>query len=93
MLNGGGANSRFVLASDSGMESAAGREGPMTTATIETTESPFSPRALELLQASYLRTKPPVSAQKLWDEVLTPADRTRLGGDFCEAFRTYDGTV
>lgn len=65
----------------------------MTTATIETTESPFSPRALELLQASYLRTKPLVSAQKLWDEVLTPADRTRLGGDFCEAFRTYGGTV
>ena len=65
----------------------------MTTATIETTESPFSPRALELLQASYWRTRPPVSAQKLWDEVLTPADRTRLGGDFCEAFRTYDGTV
>lgn len=64
----------------------------MSTAIIETTESPLSPRALELLQASYFRTKPHVSGQRLWDQVLTPADRLRLGDNFRAAFLTY-GTV
>lgn len=52
----------------------------------------ISERAIAELQTAYLRIKPPMSAVRLWERVLSPADRVRLGGDRNQAFHDY-GTV
>lgn len=39
-----------------------------------------------------LRVTPPVSAQNLWEDVLTDADRIGLGGDLAAAYQSW-GTV
>ncbi len=57
-----------------------------------TTSSNISPKALEELQNAYLRVEPPVCARRLWERVLTPAERERLGGDLAQAFSKF-GTV
>lgn len=52
----------------------------------------ISERAIEALRTAFLRVHPPMSAVRLWERVLSPADRQRLGGDMEQAFHKY-GTV
>jgi hypothetical protein len=48
--------------------------------------APFPPQVCEKLQETYLRLKGAQSAKLLWELVLTPAEKTRLGGDLETAF-------
>jgi len=57
-----------------------------------TTSSNLSKRAIQELQTAYHRIRPAMSAARLWERVLTPADRERLGGDMEEAYYSH-GTV
>src|SRR5436189_3980731 len=57
-----------------------------------TTSCNISEHAIKELQTAYLRIKPPMSAVRLWERVLTPADRARLGGNMEQAFADH-GTV
>lgn len=50
------------------------------------TSTAFPPEVMSELQANYVRISAPVSAQLLWDSVLTPSDRVALGNDFRQAF-------
>jgi len=59
---------------------------------MNTSAATLSPRALEELQEHYLRVKAAGSAVRLWERVLTPQDRNRLGGDLPTAFQD-GGTV
>lgn len=47
------------------------------------------PKVKEELQTLYLRIAPKESARRMWDRLLTPAERRRLGNDFDAAFRTH----
>lgn len=57
-----------------------------------TTTPGYSARAIQELQTAYLRISAPMSAQRLWERVLTPCDRARLGGNFPQAWSTR-GTI
>lgn len=46
----------------------------------------FPPDVTRELEANYLRISAPLSAQLLWDGVLTPSDRVVLGNDLKEAY-------
>ena len=48
---------------------------------------PLSPRVQEELQANYNRILAAVSAARLWERVLTEAERRHLGGDLETAWR------
>jgi hypothetical protein len=57
---------------------------------IDTT---LPPRVLELLQTTFLRVEPPMAASRLWEQVLSVADRRRLGLDFQSTYRRCGDTV
>jgi hypothetical protein len=50
---------------------------------------PLSPRAREELEANYHRIRAAVSAIRLWERILTEAERQRLGGDLEIAWRQH----
>ena len=49
----------------------------------------ISPRAREVLETQYYRIESPMAGQRMWDELLSPDERRRLGGDFVEAYAHY----
>jgi hypothetical protein len=51
------------------------------------------PKHVQELRTQYLRVKAVVSAERMWDRMLTPEDRIRLGGDFEQAFSQQHGTL
>jgi hypothetical protein len=54
---------------------------------------PLPQHVLEELEDIALRIGGPVSAARLWERVLTPQERQRLGGDLEVAWRGHGGTA
>jgi len=55
--------------------------------------SKLSTSAMNLLQTTYLRVKPLVCAERVWEQLLLPDDRVRLGGDLENAWSEHHSTV
>ncbi len=47
------------------------------------------PRHIQELRCNFLRIKAYVSAQRMWDRMLTEKDRERLGGDLQQAYHAH----
>lgn len=47
------------------------------------------PQHIQELRTQYLRIKPFVSAQRMWDRMLTEKDQERLGGDLEQAYQAH----
>jgi hypothetical protein len=46
-------------------------------------------QVLEELRTQFLRVEPLASAQRVWDRLLTPAERQRLGGNVVDAYARH----
>jgi hypothetical protein len=49
----------------------------------------LSPRALEELKTQVFRVQPLASAERMWEQLFTPSDRKKWGGEFLPAWKKY----